>query len=185
MTMSLLSAGATPPQDQGQKPESPEWPDDFSTKQSDTSRWTAADGGAPGYIANDHPGDLASAFARAARDPLTYAPAATLGLAGSLDWTSSQRYLRQGWLEANPRFTSNGQRNAVPIAPAAGYRRIIVREVLPVLATSMAINTFSHWLEQKGQGRLGRILRWTTFGALTAASARSFRQWQRNQVGRP
>lgn len=127
----------------------------------------------------------AGAFSRTLRDPLTWAPASTFGVASSLDWASSQRYFRQGWLEANPGFTRSGNRNTAPIDPAAGYRRIAVREVAPMLATSMAINTFSYWLEQKKCRRLGRVLRWTTAGALTAASARSLGQWRRNQAGRP
>ena len=127
----------------------------------------------------------AGPVARTLQDPLSYAPAATLGVAGSLDWASSQPYFRQGWLEANPGFTRSGNRNSQPVQPPVGYRRIVVREVLPMLATSMAINTFSYWLEQKGSRRLGRILRWTTCGALTAASARSFGQWHRNRAGRP
>ena len=185
MTILLLPAGAAPPQDQGQTPEGPESQDAFVTNRFEDNRRRVADGEASGFIANDHRGNLGSAFSRAVRDPLSYAPAATLGLAGSLDWASSQRYLRQGWLEANPRFTSNGLRNADPVDPAAGYRRIVVREVLPTLAASIAINTFSYWLEQKGMGRLARVLRWTSAGAMTAASVRSFRQWQRNQAGRP
>ena len=185
MTLALLPAGAAPPQGQGQKPGGTGWQDDFSTNQFDSSRLIVANGGAPGDIANDHREYHAGAFSRAVRDPLSYFPAATIGLASSLDWASSQQYLRQGWLEANPGFTSSGNRNAEPIAPAAGYQRIVVREVLPMLATSMAINTFSYWLEQKGSRRLGRILRWTTWGALTAVSARSFHQWQRNQAGMP
>lgn len=185
MTIALLSAGAAPPQGQSQTREGTAGQDDFHTNESNRSGWAVADGGALGYIANDHRGDLGSAFSRAVGNPLSYTPAATLGLAGSLDWMSSQRYLRQGWLEANPRFTSNGERNAEPLAPAAGYQRIVVREVLPMLGTSMAVNTFSYWLEEKGSRRLGQILRWTTWGALTAVSARSFRQWQRNQAGKP
>lgn len=185
MTMAILSAGAAPPDGQEAKPEGTAWQDDFSTNPSDSSHSIVADSGARGYIANGRGGSLADAFSRALRNPLSYAPAATLGLAGSLDWASSQSYLRQGWLEANPRFTSSGGRNAEPIGPAAGYQRIVVREVLPMLGTSMAVNTFSYWLEEKGSRRLGQILRWTTLGALTAVSARSFRQWQRNQAGKP
>ena len=185
MTMALLSVGAAPPQDQGQDPGGTGGQDDFSANQFDSSRSIVANGDATGFNANDHRGNLSSAFSRAVRNPLTYTPAATVGLASSLDWASSQRYFRQGWLEANPGFTGNGNRNAEPLAPGAGYRRIVVREVIPVLATSMAVNTFSYWLEQKGLRRVGQILRWTTWGALTAASAGSFRQWQRTQAGRP
>ena len=183
MAVALLSAGAAPPE--GQEPKGTAWQDDFTTNQSDSSHWSVANGEASGFIADEHRGNLASAFSRAVRNPLTYMPAATVGLASSLDWASSQRYLRQGWLEANPGFTSSGERNAAPIDPTAGYQRIVVREVLPILATGIAINTFSCWLEQKGLGRVGRVLRWTSAGAMTAASARSFRQWNRNQAARP
>ena len=185
MTLTLLSAGAAPPQEQDPNPEVTGAKDDFSANQFDSSRTIVANGESSGFIANDQRGNLASAFSQALKDPLSYAPAGTIGLAGSLDWASSQRYFRQGWLEANPRFTTSGGRNAEPIDPAAGYQRIVVREVLPMLATSMAVNTFSHWLEQKGSRRLGRILRWASWGALTAVSARSFSQWHRNQAGMP
>ena len=185
MTVALLSAGAAPPEEPGQTPGGTRSQDNININQVDGSRGTVANGGAAEFIVNGRRGDLTTAFFRAVRNTMSYAPAATLGLAGSLDWASSQRYFGQGWLEANPGFTSSGNRNAEPIAPGAGYRRIAVREVLPMLATGMAINTFSYWLEQKGQRRLGRILRWTSWGALTAVSARSFRQWHRNQAGMP
>ena len=177
MTISLLSAEAASPQAQDQTPEGLVSQDDFSINQFDSGRSMEA----PGSIAKLHAG----AFSRAVRDPLSYAPAGVVGLAGSLDWASSQGYLRQGWLEANPRFTSNGLRNAEPVDTAAGYRRIVVREALPILATSIAINSFSYWMEQKGLGRLGRVLRWASAGTLAAASARSVRQWHRNQSGNP
>ena len=160
MTTPPLIAGAAPPEAESQNLEGRGEQTDLSTS-------------------------LATAFSPAARNPLTYAPAALVGVASSLDWASSQRYFRQGWFESNPGFSVSGNRNAEPLSPGAGYRRLVVHEVLPVLATSIAVNTFSYWLEQKGLRRVGRILRWTTGGALTAVSARSFRQWQRNLAGTP
>jgi len=185
LTLALLSAGAAPPEEQDQSSEVPGGQDGFSANQFDSSRSIVANQEASGFIANDHPANLASAFSQAVRNPLTYTPAATVGMASSLDWASSQRYFRQGWLETNPGFTGTGNRYDVPLAAGAGYRRIVVREVVPVLAASLAVNTFSYWLEQKGLGRVARVLRWTSAGAMTAASTRSFRQWNRNQAGRP
>jgi len=127
----------------------------------------------------------AADFSRALRDPLSYGPTTTVALAGCLDWASTQRYFQQGWFEANPRYTRSGQRNAEPIDAAAGYRRIVFREVLPVLAISVGVNTFSYWLERKTSRWVGRALRWSAAGALASASASSFRQWRRNHTGMP
>src|SRR3990172_3485419 len=117
LTLALLSAGAAPPEEQDQSSEVPGGQDGFSANQFDSSRSIVANQEASGFIANDHPANLASAFSQAVRNPLTYTPAATVGIASSLDWASSQRYFRQGWLEANPGFTGTGNRYAEPLAP--------------------------------------------------------------------
>lgn len=127
----------------------------------------------------------ASDLSRALRDPLSYAPAAAVGVAGSLDWASSQRYLQQGWLESNPRYTRSGNTKAEPIDAAAGYHRIVFREALPVFAISVGINTFSYWVEHRTSRWFGRALRWAAAGALTSATTPVFRQWRRNEAGRP
>jgi len=127
----------------------------------------------------------ASDFLHALRDPLSYGPPAVVGLAGYLDWSSSQRYFEQGWVEANARYTQSGKRNAKPIDAAAGYRRIALREVLPALGISVGVNTFSYWLERRTCTWVGRVLRWSAATILISGTVPSFRQWRRNRNGTP
>lgn len=185
MGMVVLPGRAAQGEDPNNEQERSEQPEHLVASRADGLPSTPAYGQAWVDVDSNRREPSSSPVFRALQNPLTYIPAATVGVASSLDWASSQRYLRQGWLEANPSFTNNGQSNSTPVDPAAGYRRIVTREIVPVLATSIAINAFSYWLERKGLGQLGKVLRWTSAGALTASSIRSFRQWNRNQTGRP
>lgn len=57
-------------------------------------------------------------------DPTTFAPALISHEAIRQDWKTSQILFANGWLEQNPRFTTSGRANDVPVSYDEGTRRI-------------------------------------------------------------
>jgi hypothetical protein len=73
----------------------------------------------------ERPSLLGSLVKEVALDPTTYAPAVIAYDATVRDWSSSQPFFRNGFMERNSRFTISGLPNAQPVSYAEGNRRIL------------------------------------------------------------
>ena len=95
---------------------------------------------APALAQADQARALAWDVARAVLiDPTTFAPAVISYGAIRQDWKTSQILFTNGWLEQNPRFTTSGRANDVPVSYHEGTRRIRIA-ALGVLQYSAAHN---------------------------------------------
>lgn len=128
---------------------------------------------------------------RVVLDPTTYAPAIVAWKATRLDWSSSQVFFRNGFVEDNARFTLSGLRHDAPISYAAGNRRIFVDAIVN-LQVSVINNVTGQVIERllmkryPDHRRLVRTIGWIERSAMASflsyrLAAGHFRQWQLNQ----
>lgn len=114
----------------------------------------------------DEPRPLAWGVARAVLiDPTTYAPAVIFHEAIRQDWKTSQVLFANGWVEQNPRFTTSGKANDVPVSYDEGRRRILrtaVRVVQYSALNNMAAGVAERLLVRRYPHRktLIRTLSW-------------------------
>jgi hypothetical protein len=125
------------------------------------------------------------------RDPTTYVPAGLLYTSMRLDWSSSQPFFQNGFLEDNARYTVSGLSKDRPIAYGDGNRKILM-DSLAVLPASFANNVLTHMMERRLSDRypehrkLWKTLSWVERIAFASyvsykMSAPHFRQWQKNE----
>lgn len=123
-------------------------------------------------------------------DPTTFAPAGITYAALRLDWRSSQVFFRNGYVEANPRYTTSGLSNDWPVSYREGNRRI-AKDALWIVQMSAANNAMSRVMERvliqahPEHRKLLRTLGWierTAFASYWASrlSAAHFAKWQEN-----
>jgi hypothetical protein len=134
------------------------------------------------------PRALAAAIAL---DPTTYAPAVSSYASARLDWDSSQPLLRNGFLEANPRFTISGRPQDAAISYEAGKGRIlgdafVVLELsaLNNLIERVALQTLSQRYPEHRKliRRVGFIERIAVASLMSyQLSEAHLRQWRANQ----
>jgi hypothetical protein len=123
-------------------------------------------------------------------DPTTYAPTMVAWTATRLDWSSSQVFFQNGWVEQNERFTVSGVGNGTAIDYAAGNRRILA-DAFGNLQLSLVNNLSTRIVEQvlmpryPDHRRLIRAVGWIERSGMASLlsyklSAGHFRQWQEN-----
>jgi len=126
-----------------------------------------------------------------ALDPTTYAPAIISYEATKLDWDTSQVFFRNGFVEANPRFTMDGTPNSAPMAYGRGDRKIMM-DTLQILGGSMANNFIERSMESvlmeryPDHPKLVKTIGWIERSVFASywsyrLSATHFRQWKWNE----
>ena len=102
-------------------------------------------------LATAQDNDRSSAFADVVKgvffDPTTYAPAVVSYDATMRDWNTSQPFFRNGYVEANSRFTLTGRANDRPLSYIAG-RNQIMKDTLTTFGVSVVQNTTSRIVER-------------------------------------
>src|SRR5687767_1013119 len=125
------------------------------------------------------------------RDPTTYVPAGLLYTSMRLDWSSSQPFFQNGFVEDNARYTVSGLSKDTPLGYGEGNKKIL-RDSLAVLTASFVNNALTHMLERRLSDRypehqkLWKALSWVERIAFASyvsyrLSAPHFRQWQKNE----
>lgn len=125
-------------------------------------------------------------------DPTTYAPAGLYFTAAKLDWDSSRPFFIHGWKESNPNYTISGKPNDWPISHAAGNRKMIFRETLPLLGISALTNFGLNALEDIATHRDPKRKKFNKFIFTVTKiglagfssyiwSKPNFHQWQKNR----
>jgi hypothetical protein len=139
----------------------------------------------------EQPSLLGSTVKATLLDPTTYAPSAVLYSSMFLDWKSSQPFFANGFVEANPRYTTTGLAHSEPLSYGAGTRQIL-KDSLVVLPGMIANNALSHLMERRlieshpEHRKLLRVLGVVQRVSLSALisyrlSSGHFQQWQKNQ----
>jgi hypothetical protein len=124
-------------------------------------------------------------------DPTTYAPAIISYEATKLDWDTSQVFFRNGFVEANARFTIDGQPYSTPVSYGRGDHKILM-DTLGILGGSMANNFVERSMEQvlleryPDHPKLVKAIGWIERSVFASywsyrLSAEHFRQWKWNE----
>ncbi len=137
------------------------------------------------------PSSFRSIVGSVVRDPSVYAPAAAKYTAMQLDWSSSQIFFRNGFLERNQRFTVSGRSVDRPVSYAAGNRRVAIQAgiLLGWWATgNIAERTVEKLLRDRFDNRrtlitvAGRAARFAGASFFSySSSVGHLRQWRRNE----
>jgi hypothetical protein len=125
------------------------------------------------------------------RDPTTYVPAGLLYTSMRLDWSSSQPFFQNGFVEDNARYTVSGNPKDRPLGYGEGNTQIL-KDSLAVLPASFVNNALTHMMERRLSDRypehrkLWKALSWVERVAFASyvsyrLSAPHFRQWQKNE----
>lgn len=136
------------------------------------------------------PSFLAAVAKQVALDPTTYAPAIIAYDGTVRDWTTSQVFFRNGFLEANGRFTISGLPYDAPLSYSDGHRRILI-DAMTTLEMSVVNNFTGRVLERMlierhpGHRKLVRTLGWIerisfSVGMSYVMSVEHYRQAQDN-----
>jgi hypothetical protein len=124
-------------------------------------------------------------------DPTTYVPAGLLYTSMRLDWSSSQPFFQNGFLEDNPRYTVSGLPKDRPLGYGEGNTKIL-KDSLAILPASFVNNALTHMMERRLSDRypehrkLWKALSWVERVAFASyisyrLSGPHFRQWQKNE----
>src|SRR5262245_52945263 len=82
------------------------------------------------------------------RDPTTYVPAGLLYTSMRLDWSSSQPFFRNGFVEDNARYTVSGLPKDRPLGYGEGNTKIL-KDSLAILPASFVNNALTHMMERR------------------------------------
>ena len=90
---------------------------------------------------------VADIFKGVVFDPTTYAPALISSDATMRDWNTSQPFFRNGYVEANARFTLSGRPNDTAVSYTMGQNQIL-KDALETFGVSAVQNLSSRLVER-------------------------------------
>jgi hypothetical protein len=136
--------------------------------------------------AQEQPSLLGGTVKRVIFDPTTYAPAIIAYDGTMRDWSTSQPFFRNGYVERNERFTLTGRPNDMPVSYEVGRNRIL-NDALLTLQMSIVNNVADQLFERAlitrypEHRKLVRVLGWIERGAFASymsyqLSAKHYRQ---------
>jgi hypothetical protein len=124
-------------------------------------------------------------------DPTTYVPAILAYDSTMRDWSSSQPFFQNGFVEHNPQFTDSGLPNDRAVSYEVGRQRIlsdVVANMEISVVNNLTDSAFEHVLIERypNHRKLVRAVGWIEKSAFASyvsyrLSASHYRQWQENQ----
>jgi hypothetical protein len=147
--------------------------------------------GQQGEVESQRPSDALQAAKATVLDPTTWAPATLWYVSSRLDWSSSQVFFRNGFVEGNRFYTVSGLPNDIPVSYQVGKQRIFTTALVNT-ELSLANNWTSYMLERMlirrypEHGKLIKTL--SVIERISFASYQTYRlgtivhfqQWQNN-----
>jgi hypothetical protein len=143
------------------------------------------------FAQDEKPSGTAAVAKQVLADPTTYVPAVLTYGALQLDWNSSQRFFKNGFVEDNARYTQSGLPHDRAMSYGAGNAKL-VGDSLAILPASIANNALNRFIQRGLTERSPEHRRlWSTLAWIERAAFASYssyvvagphlEQWRKNQ----